>query len=208
MNGTSFQERGLRLSVAHKLFLVSLIVGGFVAGILGLETITGNPIGVIPFAVGLFGIVFGTVRLGKIGIDSKGQTSTIVEGNWVLYATIVVSMIIAPLDYLFLPVEIPRTIFTQWIGICLSVIGAASMSIQFFWINLKKRNPASAGGEQTNRKEWKSSNSIGQIINKIGLPLFLLGVCLGYSSSIGVAVVLMFALIEVRSQIHKWRNFG
>ncbi len=172
-----------------RIFL--LVVGNALAlvlGCLGLATQANNWLGWVLFAVGVGYVVGGTSYFGfyqnrlAVAREEKGDRSF-----WLILPGFLVVFFGAPLEYLYLPVILPRTITMQIIG--LALIGASILLR--IWTRLALRGmytghvQVQEGHQLVREGPYRFVRHPGYT----GFVLMALGLGLGYSSLIGLAAI-------------------
>jgi protein-S-isoprenylcysteine O-methyltransferase Ste14 len=172
-----------------RMFL--LIVGNALAlilGYLGWVTRTSNWLGWFLLVIGLSYVIGGTLYFGfyqnraAIAYEESSDRSF-----WLILPGFLVVFFGAPLEYLYLPVMLPRTITMQVIGLVL--IGASILLRIWTRLALRGMYTGHVQVQEGHRLVREGPYRFARHPGYTGFVLMALGLGLGYSSLIGLVAI-------------------
>ncbi len=177
-------------------FLVASIVLSCAVVSLGLETLARNHLGWMLVVIGIAYCMGGSVYLAAAQVRGSLPVATSDRSLWLIVPGLAAAFAAPPLEYLYLPSGLPRTDPLQLAG--LLVLGAG-LGLRFWarWAldrvdgsHLPPHRLVRAGPYRLMRHP-----------DYAGLGLVALGVCMGYSSLIGLAALAMLWLPGIAYRI-------
>ena len=188
-----------------KMLLFLGILGSVVCACLGLETMHSNHLGwALLFASTAF-ISVGCIRLGTLFFNNEGCQS---KGNfllWLPYIGVLSICLLTPLEYLFLPPVLPRSDYTQDVGLVL-FFGGIVMVLLSLKDSDSQRMTFPYRQANTARLADQSTNTLARRFlcpAAVGLLLLVSGLGVGYSSLFGLLLLLLmvFSGLLVRTAV-------
>lgn len=153
---------------------------------LGLETCVSNPLGWVLFFAGVGLCVAGSLALAASTHPRSGPTAAPDRSLWLFAAGLLVIGLVAPLEYLYLPASLPRTVLMQEAGL---VLCGAGLLIRLWALYLLKwRIARDAHGWAEARLMRAGADQIMRYPGYVGLGLLGLGLGVGFASLIGLLV--------------------
>ncbi len=163
--------------------------------LLGLETANTNRLGWVLLAIGISYptgiVVYYWLRRKPFWESGRGGDTVAEEiGNrsfWIILPGMLVTFFVPPLETLYLPAFLPRTVWMQIIGFLLIVTGAALQ----LWARSAIREQYSGHIRVTTKHQLVQEGPYRYIRHPgyAGYFLLALGVCVGYSSLLGLAAI-------------------
>jgi len=171
-----------------------------VLALLGLETLGGNIHGWLLLAIGV-GYPAGAITYFWIHKEpfwkTKAGGDTLVEeigdkSFWLILPGFLTTFFVPPLEYIYLPAFIPRTWWMEIIGLALIIISVALR----LWTRSSIKKYYSGHVQVTAEQRLVQSGPYRYIRHPgyAGYLFMALGICLGYSSLIGLAAIPIFML--------------
>lgn len=171
---------------------IFLLVAGnalaLILGYLGLATQANNWLGWFLLIIGLSYLVGGTLYFGfyrnreAIAHEEVGDRSF-----WLILPGFLVVFFGAPLEYLYVPVMLPRNITMQVIG--LALIGAAVLLRIWVRIVLREMYTGHVQVQEGHRLVREGPYRFVRHPGYTGFILMAMGLAIGYSSLVGLAAV-------------------
>ena len=181
--------------------LMSTIIAGLIIALLGWFTVPGNRLGWFLLISGGIYCLVGPLYLAVANFRQKIKSDSGERSFWLIVPGLLVISLIPPLEYLLLPSTLPRTVLMEEAGLIL--LGAG---LFFFLRSRYALEFWDIGGSLDHPVPSLTHAGIMQVMRYpagIGLALLALGICIGYSSLIGLCVVL---LILLPGLIYLFRN--
>jgi cbb3-type cytochrome oxidase subunit 3 len=186
-----------------------LIFGGILASVvvacLGLETQDKNHIGLGLFIAGVACCAAGSLYLGISTYRQSVKTEDKDLSLWLVFPGVLIISLVAPLEFLYLAATLPRNDLMQDLGL---VLLGASMPLCLWagFLHAKWTN------QQTlpDGVLQKATSRILRLLNYsvyVGLGVLALGICIGYSSAIGLFVCIMFFIALVYQIFMENKNY-
>lgn len=170
---------------AKQIFLFFGILIGLITACLGLETCHSNHLGWALLFAGAGFTSIGCLSLGVLSAQaSEGQSRTD-QSLWLPCFSALIISLITPLEYLYMPSVLPRSDHVQDVGLILFAGGLA-----FYLVSLQSKNPWRPLKPGLVRKRFPLLSTILCPI-PASLLLFGLGLCIGFSSAIGLLLILI-----------------
>jgi protein-S-isoprenylcysteine O-methyltransferase Ste14 len=153
---------------------------------LGLETCTSNPLGWVLFFAGVGFCVAGSLALAASTHPRSGQTAAPDRSLGLFAPGLLVIGLVSPLEYLYLPASLPRTVLMQEAGLVLFGAGLLiclwARCLLEWWDTGDTRDRADA------RLTRAGADQIMRYPGYVGLGLMGLGLGVGFASLIGLLV--------------------
>ncbi len=171
-----------------------------VLALLGLETLSANILGWLLLAIGV-GYPAGAITNFWIHKEpfwkTKAGGDTLVEeigdkSFWLILPGFLTTFFVPPLEYIYLPAFLPRVGWMEIIGLALIIIGVALR----LWTRISIKGHYSGHVQVTAEQQLVQSGPYRYIRHPgyAGYLFMALGICLGYSSLIGLAAIPIFML--------------
>jgi hypothetical protein len=181
---------------AKKMLLFLGVMGSVVCACLGLETKHSNHLGwALLFASTVF-ITAGCIHLGTLFINNEGRQSKGSLFLWLPYIGVLSICLLTPLEYLFLPAVLPRSDYTQDVGLVLFsggiVMVLLSLKDRDSWRMAFPKRPSNA----TRLADPFAHGLVRLLLCPAAVGPFLLisGLGVGYSSILGLLLLLPMVL--------------
>lgn len=164
------------------------ILIGLITACLGLETRHSNHLGWALLFAGAGFTTLSSLSLGVLQLQINKDQWRMDRSLWLPCFSALAISLITPLEYLYLPSVLPRSDYTQDIGLILFAGGLA-----FYLLALQSKNPWRAINPEPGRQRFPLRATILCPISA-SLLLFGLGLGIGFSSWIGLllSVILLF----------------
>lgn len=171
---------------------------GLLLALLGYETLEKNFLGWLLLAVGVFytaGMIIYTWILKQPFWQPKTDSKTVSEEKgdrsfWLILPGMLIAFFAPPLEYIYFPEFLPRTIWMEVIGLIFIVIAL----LLRFWTRAAAGEQYSGHVQVTEKHQLVQSGPYRYIRHPgyAGYFLIALGICIGYSSLIGLAAIPIF----------------
>jgi hypothetical protein len=171
---------------AKRNFLFIGILTSEICACLGFETKHSNLLGWTLLFAGAGLTAVGCLYLGGLSLVPEEERLARDRSLWLPCIGALLISLVTPLEYLYLPEVLPRSDAFQDIGIILSIGGLA-----FYLLSLRSPHPWQAQGSRRFSAVLRR-----MALNPIsaGLLLFLFALGIGYSSLIGLALLVLLVL--------------
>jgi hypothetical protein len=173
------------------LFMIAILAGIAIAS-LGGKTAPHNRLGWFILIAGLSSSLIGFLFLVFAQYRQRIKLATIDRSLWLIVPGFLAISLIPPLEFLLLPATLPRTALMEEIGLLL--LGAGLL----FYLRYRYVHELwDIGGVLVSSDPHLSTTGKRRLtcyVEYIGLALLSLGICIGYSSLIGLCAILLVLL--------------
>ena len=179
--------RNIKITLLWFTVLISLAVAA-----LGLETRADNHLGWVLLLAGVGSCLTGTFILAIAHYRQKIQAQSVDRALWLILPGVVLAALIPPLEYLYVPAILPRTILIQEAGLILVITGLLVGFRSYFLLEWWD-----VGDNQAMLDKHLTRHGMYRLIRfpaYVGLGLIVLGLCLGYSSLAGLIAAFLLLL--------------
>jgi len=177
------------------------IVSSLAIAALGLEIRTNNRLGWLLFFLGVSVCIAGSLFLAISKYRDSLKVTPSDRSLWIISMGLLAICLVPPLEYLYLPTGLPRTVIMEEIGLILMGAGLLFLFRSRFLLELwdfgdDERMP-------DRRLTRKGTYQIARYPGYAGLVLIAIGLCIGFSSLFGLlaVVVLLLPGIGYRMQL-------
>ncbi len=188
---------------AKKVFLFIGILTGLISACLGLETSHSNHLGWALLFAGTGLTAIGCISLGILFVQAGEDQKNTDRSLWLPCFSALVICLITPIEYLYLPSDLPHSERAQDIGMIL-LAGA----LAFYILSLQSKKPWRQSESARGRKQLTLLSTLVCPISA-SLLLFGIGLGVGYSSWIGLllSLVLLAPGLQYRRQrTNRWSH--
>ncbi|MCL4529190.1 MAG: isoprenylcysteine carboxylmethyltransferase family protein [Chloroflexi bacterium] len=181
------------------IFFLLVVAPAFaiLLALLGIETLSSNPVGWFLFLVGVVYaagliIVYHIKKERFWESSSSGAMEQEERGDWSFWLVslgMIAVFYLAPLEWLYFNAILPRASWMSFIGLMLVILGA----VLFVWARRRLRSNYSGHISVKDDQELVQSGPYRIIRHPayLGYLLMALGVSLGYSSIMGLSAILL-----------------
>jgi protein-S-isoprenylcysteine O-methyltransferase Ste14 len=181
------------------VFLFVGIVSSCILVGLGLETTPGNAVGWILVFVGLAYCVGASIYLAASKMGNVLNVESSDRSLWLIGPGFLVALTAAPLEYMYLPPLLPRTHAVEFIGLWLIGTGLG-LRLWMRWV-LGQRYAGPLQGRISQHLVQTGPYRFLRHPGYASLGLMTIGLCVGYSSLIGLLAILALLLPGVAYRI-------
>jgi protein-S-isoprenylcysteine O-methyltransferase Ste14 len=183
-------DQGKEAYMTKQVKIIFLFVGIVLSCVivgLGLETVPSNRMGWILIFIGIAYCMGGSIYLAASKVEGAVKAEAGDRSLWLIGPGFLAVFMASPLEYLYLPPLLPRTTAMQVIGLLL--VGAALLLR--FWTR------KALGRMYTGHVQIKTGHQLVQTgpyrflrhPGYAGFGLLVIGLCVGYSSLIGLLAI-------------------
>jgi protein-S-isoprenylcysteine O-methyltransferase Ste14 len=179
------QEADMTRQTKSLFVLVGVVMSCAIVS-LGLETICTNGLGWVIVFIGVAYCMGGAAYLAaRVGVAQRVEV--IDRSLWFIGPGFIAVFLASPLEYLYLPALLPRTVVMQVAGLGLVGLGL----LLRFWAGwaLRRRDSAQLHIRADRAPVRDGPYCLMRHPGYAGLGLLALGVCVGYSSLIGILAI-------------------
>ncbi len=189
---------------ARKIFLMTGIFISVISACLGLETQHNNHLGWALLFAGTAFSASGAITLGILFLQDTAKGLPRDRSLWLPIFSVLAMSLVTPLEYLYLPPTLARNDHLQDIGM---ILFAGGLSFYLLALGTQAEKPAqkpklppTPTGRRLRILHWASRPGFASLI------LLALGLSIGYSSLIGLLMVVFLVLpglvLWMRSKDH------
>jgi hypothetical protein len=182
------------------VFLFITTLTSFILACIGFEIRSEHHLGWLIFFTGVAGCISGSLTLAESTYRVVVESQATDRALWLVVPGLLIICLASPLEFLYLPAFLPRTAAVEEAGLVLFILALATFLISR---GLERYHPGRyIRVNLLDRLEHAGFLRLVHFMVYIALGLAALGVCVGFSSSIGL---LAFTLLLLPGVVYRLR---